>query len=100
MDQKFQEVNSLKTKKSPGYDLITGKILKELPIVGLKYFTVIQRRHAKRTLLGTMESCTDHLQPKTRKPPNELTSYRPISLFAIISKTFEKVPLKEPPPNG
>jgi hypothetical protein len=34
-----QEVNRLKTKKSPGYDLITGKILKELPIVGIKHLT-------------------------------------------------------------
>jgi hypothetical protein len=32
-------VNNLKTKKSPGYDLITGKILKELPINGIKYLT-------------------------------------------------------------
>jgi hypothetical protein len=26
-------------KKSSGYDLITGKILKELPIIGIKYLT-------------------------------------------------------------
>jgi hypothetical protein len=33
-----QEVmNSLNPKKSSGYDLITGKILKELPIIGMKY---------------------------------------------------------------
>jgi hypothetical protein len=32
-------INSLKTKKSPGYDLITGKILKELPAFGIKYIT-------------------------------------------------------------
>jgi hypothetical protein len=36
----FQEVmNSLNPKKSPCYDLITGKILKELPIIGIKYLT-------------------------------------------------------------
>jgi hypothetical protein len=32
-------VNSLETNKSSGYDLITGKIFKELPIVGIKYLT-------------------------------------------------------------
>jgi hypothetical protein len=32
-------INSLNPKKSSGYDLITGKILKELPIIGIKYFT-------------------------------------------------------------
>jgi hypothetical protein len=36
----FQEVmNSLNPKKSLGYDLITGKILKELPTIGIKYLT-------------------------------------------------------------
>jgi hypothetical protein len=33
-----QEVtNSLNPKKSSGYELITGKILEELPIIGIKY---------------------------------------------------------------
>jgi hypothetical protein len=31
---------------------------------------------------------------KPRKPPNELTSYRPISLLPIVSKVFEKLLLK------
>jgi hypothetical protein len=32
-------INSLNPKKSSGYDLITGKILKELPIIGINYLT-------------------------------------------------------------
>jgi hypothetical protein len=32
-------INSLNPKKSSGYDLVTGKILKELPITGIKYLT-------------------------------------------------------------
>jgi hypothetical protein len=32
-------INSLNPKKSSGYDLITGKILKALPIIGIKYLT-------------------------------------------------------------
>jgi hypothetical protein len=36
----IQEViNSLIPKKSSGYDLITVNILKELPIIGIKYLT-------------------------------------------------------------
>jgi hypothetical protein len=31
---------------------------------------------------------------KQGKPPNQLTSYRPISLLPIVSKVFEKLPLK------
>jgi hypothetical protein len=34
-------INSLNPKKSSGYDLITSKILKELPIIGIKYLTQI-----------------------------------------------------------
>jgi hypothetical protein len=32
-------INSLNPKKSSGYDLITGKVLIELPITGIKYLT-------------------------------------------------------------
>jgi hypothetical protein len=32
-------ISNLNPKKSSGYDLITGKILKELPIIGIKYLT-------------------------------------------------------------
>jgi hypothetical protein len=32
-------ISSLNPKKSSGYDLITGKILKELAIIGIKYLT-------------------------------------------------------------
>jgi hypothetical protein len=32
-------INSLNPKKSSGYDLITGKILKEFPIIEIKYLT-------------------------------------------------------------
>jgi hypothetical protein len=32
-------INSLNPKKSSGYDLITGIILKELPTIGIKYLT-------------------------------------------------------------
>jgi hypothetical protein len=34
-----EDISSLNRKKSSGYDLITGKILKELPITGIKYLT-------------------------------------------------------------
>jgi hypothetical protein len=32
-------MNSLNPKKSPGYDLITDKILKDLPTIGMQYLT-------------------------------------------------------------
>jgi hypothetical protein len=37
---KFKKsINSLNPKKSSGYDLITGQVLKELPIIAIKYLT-------------------------------------------------------------
>jgi hypothetical protein len=32
-------INNFKAKRSPGYDLITGKILQELPPTAVKYLT-------------------------------------------------------------
>jgi hypothetical protein len=52
--------------------LITGKILKELPTIGIKYLTQIFNAVAQRVL----------------------TSYRPISLLSIVSKVFRKILLK------
>lgn len=34
-----QTIKSIKTKKAPGYDLITSEILKELPEESLRYIT-------------------------------------------------------------
>jgi hypothetical protein len=34
-------INRLNPKKSPGYGLITGKILRELPTIGIKYVNQI-----------------------------------------------------------
>jgi hypothetical protein len=54
-------INNLNPKKSSGYDLITGKILKELPTVGIKLsYQDIQHRLARRVLPCIMKSCTDH----------------------------------------
>jgi hypothetical protein len=46
--------------KSSGYDLITGKILEELPIIGKKYLTQLFNA-------GTMESRIDHLHFEASK---------------------------------
>lgn len=87
--------NNLNAKKSPGYDLITGKILKELPLKGLLLLTAIfnaalRMEHFpiawKRALVVVV------LKPG--KPVNQLTSYRPISLLPVASKLFEKLFLK------
>jgi hypothetical protein len=57
-------INSLNPKKSPGYNLITGRILKELPITGIKYLTQLFNAVL---LKGTMEIHTDHPHLEARK---------------------------------
>jgi hypothetical protein len=89
----FQEViKSLYPKKSPGYDHITGKILKELPTIGIKYLTQLFNAVL---LIGYFPAQWKVSQIililKPGKPPNELTSYPPISLLPIVPKVFEKI---------
>jgi hypothetical protein len=92
-DQKFKK--SSRTKTSPGYDLITGKILTELPIVGIKYLTqLFNAAMLKGYFLVQWKVTQIILILKPGKPPNELTSYWSISLLLIISKVFEKFHLK------
>jgi hypothetical protein len=81
--------------KAPGYDLITEKILKELPKKGLQAIT--QTFNA----IFRLEYFPRHWQigqvimiPKPGKNPTEVTSYRPISLLPLLSKILEKIILK------
>jgi hypothetical protein len=86
-------IYSLNPKKSSGYDPITGKILKEFPIITIKYLT--QSFNAillKGYFLSQVAQII--LISKPGKPPNELTSYWPISLLPIVSKVFEEILLK------
>lgn len=78
--------------KSPGYDLITVKILKELPLLGIKYITQIFNAMLKHGYFpAQLKVAQIILIPKPGKPPEEVTSYRPISLLPVLSKIFEKL---------
>jgi hypothetical protein len=88
-------INSINLKKSSGYDLITGKILKELPIFGIKYLTqLFNAVLLKGYFPAQWKVAQIILILKPGKPPKELTSYWPISLLPIVSKVFEKILLK------
>jgi hypothetical protein len=84
-------INNFKAKRSPGYDLITGKILQELPPTAVKYLT---QPFNAAMLIGYFpmqwKVATIFLILKPGKPPHEPTSYRPISLLPILSKVFKK----------
>jgi hypothetical protein len=88
-------INSLNPKKSSGYDLITGKLLKDLPTIGTTYLTqIFNAVLLKGYFPAQWKVAQIILILKPEKPPNELTSYRPISLLPTVSKVFEKILLK------
>jgi hypothetical protein len=82
-------------KKAPGYDLITGEILTQLPrkaIVKLTYLVNAAFRLKYVPKLWKIAEVLMILKPG--KPPNEVSSYRPISLLPVISKLFERLLLQ------
>ena len=85
-------IKKLPSKKAPGHHLITGRILKELPDVGIRAITLIFNI-ALRTgyFPGQWKVSQIITILKPRKPAEEGTSYRPIILLPILSKLFEKL---------
>jgi hypothetical protein len=84
---------SVNLKKSSGYSLITGKFLKEFPIIGIKYLTQLFNAILLKWYFPAQWKVAQFiLFLKPGKP--ELASSRPISLLPIVSKVFEKLLLK------
>jgi hypothetical protein len=83
-------INSLNPKISPWYDLIAGRILKELPTIGTQYLSrLFNSVLHKGYFPAHWKVAQITLIPEPGKPSHELTSYRPISLLPIISKVLE-----------
>lgn len=86
---------NIEAKEAPGIDFITGKILKELlkkAIIKLTY--LFNAAFRLRYVPKQWKEAVVIIIPKPGKPPEEVTSYRAISLLPIISKLFEKLLLK------
>ena len=87
--------NEISSKKAPGYDLITGKILKELPRKGILLITFIFNAILRLEYFPLQWKVAQVIViPKPGKPLNDVSSYRPISLLPVISKLFERLLLK------
>jgi hypothetical protein len=66
-----------------------------LPIIGIKYLTQLFNAVLLKGYFPAQWKVAEIiLILNTGKSPNELTSYRPISLLLIVSKVFEKLLLK------
>lgn len=83
------------TKKSPGYDLITNRILQELPESGIIYLTSLFNAMTKHQFIPLEWKVAKIIMLlKPNKPPEEASSYRPISLLSIPSKLYESLLLQ------
>jgi hypothetical protein len=82
----------LRPKKAPGYDLIKGGILKELPDIGIRAITQIFNSVLRTGYFPGQWKISQIITfLKPGKPAEEANSYRPISLLPILSKLFEKL---------
>jgi len=85
-------IRNLKDNKAPGHDLITGKVLKELPQKVVRLITIIYNALIRLNYFPALWKVAQIiLIPKPGKKPEEPASYRPLSLLPVLSKVFEKL---------
>lgn len=92
----FDEIKTnINPKKAPGFDLITGEILKQLSRKAIGKFTNLINLSFRLKYVPKMWKVAEVIMiPKPGKPSNDVASYRPISLLPVISKLYEKILLK------
>lgn len=83
-------IRGLKLKKAPGFDLITAQVLKNLSKKALLFLQLLLNAAIKLRYVPSIWKVAEIIMiPKLGKPPNDIKSYRPISLLPLISKLFE-----------
>lgn len=91
----INEIKHLSKKKSPGYDLITGEVLQNLPRKSIVKLTTLINATFRLKYVPEMWKVAEVIMiPKPGKSPHEVSSYRPISLLPVMSKLLEKLFLK------
>lgn len=82
----------LNPRKSPGYDLITPRMLIELPKCAILHICLLFNAIAKLGYFPQKwKKSTIVMIPKPGKDKTQPSSYRPISLLTCLSKLFEKM---------
>jgi hypothetical protein len=77
-----EKKRNINLRKAPGFDLITGEILKQLPRKGGVKLTHLINASFRLKHMPQMWKIAEVIMiPKPGKPPNEVTSHRLISLM-------------------
>ena len=83
-------LKNLKINKSPGYDLITPLLLKELPQNGIKFLTFMYNAILRTGIMPPQWKVAQiSMVLKPGKSATDVKSYRPISLLPVASKVME-----------
>lgn len=85
----------IKVKKAPGFDKITGMILKQFPRSAIDRLVLIFNAIIRLKVVPSQWKKAEIIVLlKPNKPASELSSYRPISLLPAIGKLFERLYIK------
>jgi hypothetical protein len=85
----------LNPRKAPGYDLFTGRILKEMPRKSIVHLTSICNSFIRTGYFSAEWKVAQIITiSKPDKPLEEIGSYRSVSLLKIMNNIFEKAMLK------
>jgi len=85
-------IKQLRSKQAPGRDLITGKIVQELPDIGIIAITQIINSVLRTGYFrGQWKVSYIIIVLKPGKTAEEVMSYRPTSLLPIFSILYEKL---------
>jgi hypothetical protein len=93
-DIKFA-ISQSSLRKSPGFDLITAEVARCLPKKAIVHLSHIFNSVLRLSYFPILwKFSTIILVPKPNKPPDSISSFRPISLLPFFAKILEKLLLK------
>lgn len=91
-EELYAKIHNLNNRKTPGYELITALIIKELPPIGLRYITILTNAILRIVYFPQLWKCAEViLLLKPGKNRNSSQSYMPISILPILSKVVKKI---------
>lgn len=81
---------NIHSKKAPGFDLITGEVLKQLPRKAIVKLTNLVNAAFRLKYVPRLWKVAEVIMvSKQGKPPNDVSSCRPISLLPVMSKLLK-----------